>query len=482
MTPPRRGLSPGAPDGGARQVTVAVRPGAGSPLARDRGRAPGAAFRTAGIIKPMSSPFQAFRSLRTRNYRLFWFGQLVSLTGTWMQDLAISWLVLKLTGSPVALGLTMAIRFLPSLLFSLYGGVLADRLRKRYAMIWCEAGQLVVALILAVFMSADMISVGLIYGLAGVRGLIDAVEGPMRQTFVPEMVGTEDLMNAIALNSTQFNAARIVGPAIGAVVLKLVGFAACFYINAGSFLAVIIALFAIRVRELHLVPRLARQPVLGQLREGLRYARNTPDVVLILIVMGAIGAFGYNFVTLTPLVTRFVLMAGEGTLGALTASMGVGAVVAGLFVAWRGRPTQRLLLVSAGMFVVMLALTGVSPWMPLTIVLMFAMGIVGTLFMTTANTRLQLAVPGHMRGRVMGIYALLFVGTTPIGAYVMGQLAEATNVPIMVLIMAALCAVGVVWGLLYVRGAVTEDFAKTGATGGRGTGVEPGADKRQGRR
>jgi MFS family permease len=408
----------------------------------------------------MSTFFHAFRSLRTRNYRLFWFGQMVSLAGTWMQDLALSWLVLKLTDSPVALGLTMAIRFLPSLLFSLYGGVLADRARKRRAMIYCEAGQLAVALLLAVFISTDLITVGIIYGLAAVRGMIDAVEGPMRQTFVPEMVGTEDLLNAIALNSTQFNAARIVGPAIGALVLKAVGFAACFYLNAASFLAVIIALLAIRHRELHLVPRLPREPILDQLKEGLRYARSTPDVVVILIVMGAIGAFGYNFVTLTPLITKYVLLAGEGTLGLLTTSMGVGAVVAGLYVAYRGRPTRRLLLVSAGIFVVMLGVTGVSPWMPLTTALMFALGVVGTLFMTTANTRLQLAVPGHMRGRVMGIYALLFVGTTPIGAYVMGQLAESTGVPVMVLTMAALCAVGVVWGVLYIRGAGMEDFVK----------------------
>jgi MFS family permease len=410
----------------------------------------------------MSSPFEAFRSLRTRNYRLFWFGQLVSLTGTWMQDVVLGWFVLTLTKSPAALGSTIAIRFLPILLFSLHGGVLADRLRKRPTMIYCEAGQLVVALLLAVFTSTNLITVGLIYGLAAVRGVIDAVEGPMRQTFVPEMVGTENLLNAIALNSTQFNAARVVGPAVGALVLTAFGFAACFYLNAVSFLAVIIALLAIRVRELHLVPRLPREPVLQQLREGLRYARSTPDVVVILIVMGAIGAFGYNFTTLAPLLAKYVLHAGSGTLGLLLTSMGVGAVVAGLFVAWRGRPTQRLLLVSATFFVVLLAATGVSPWMPLTVVLMFAMGVVGTLFMTTASTRLQLAVPGNMRGRVMGIYALLFVGTTPIGAEVMGRLAGPTGVPVTVLIMAGLCAVGVVWGVLYVRGAVTTDFVRTG--------------------
>jgi MFS family permease len=410
----------------------------------------------------MSSLFYAFRSLRNRNYRLFWFGQFVSLAGTWMQDLALGWLVLSLTKSPVALGLLIAIRFLPSLFFSLYGGVLADRFRKRAAIIYCEVGQLVVALALAVLTHTNLITVGIIYGLAAVRGMIDAVEGPTRQAFVPEMVGTEDLSNAIALNSIQFNAARIIGPAIGGGVLAVVGFAACFYLNAASFLALIVALLAMRVSELHLVPRLPRGLAIRQLTAGLRYARSSPHVVVILIVMGALGAFGYNFTTLTPLVTKYMLDAGPTILALLTTSMGIGAVVSGLFVAYRGRPTQRLLLVSAGIFVVMLAAVGLSRSIPLTAVLMFAMGFVGVLFMTTANTRLQLAVPGNMRGRVMGIYALLFVGTTPIGAYAMGQLAERLGVPAMVLIMAALCAVGLVAGIVYIRRAGTVDFVKAG--------------------
>ena len=423
----------------------------------------------------MSSLSHAFRSLSNRNYRLFWSGQFVSLAGTWMQDLALSWLVLSLTNSPAALGLTIAIRFLPSLFFSLYGGVLADRFRKRRLMIYCEAGQLGVALVLAVLTSTGRITagtIGIVYGLVFVRGMIDAVEGPTRQAFVPEMVGTEDLSNAIALNSTQFNAARIIGPAIGAVVITAIGIAACFYLNAASFLAVIIALLAMRVGELHLVPRPPREPALTQLREGLRYAGSTPHVVLILIVMGAIGAFGYNFTTLTPLVTKYVLDAGATTLAVLTTAMGIGAVVAGLFVAYRGRPTQRLLLVSASFFVVMLAAVGLSQWVSVTMVLMFGMGIVGVLFMTTANTRLQLAVPGHMRGRVMGIYALLFVGTTPIGAYVMGRLAEAVGVSAMVLIMAALCGVGVVAGAVYIRRTGTVDFVTAGEDPDEGLDME----------
>jgi MFS family permease len=320
----------------------------------------------------------------------------------------------------------------------------------------------VIALTLAILMSADLITVTIIWVLAGVRGVGEAVQGPVRQAFVPEMVGTEDLTNAIALNSTQFNAARVIGPAVGAIIVKAAGYAACFYINAASFIAVIGALLAMRVSELHLVPRLPREPVLEQVREGLRYARSQPDVVAILIVVGFIGAFGYNFMTLTPLITKEILHGDVGTLGWLTTTMAIGSVLAGVFMAYRGRPTRRLLLVPSGLFVIMLAALSVSRWVTLTTVLMFGLGITGILFMTTANTRLQLAVPGRMRGRVMGIYAVLFVGTTPVGAYVMGALAEAINVPVMVLIMAGLCAVGVLWAGLYLRGAGTADSIVTG--------------------
>jgi predicted MFS family arabinose efflux permease len=423
----------------------------------------------------------AFRSLRTRNYRLYWFGQLVSLTGSWMQDTVLGWLVLTLSGKPVALGLTMAIRFAPALLFSLHGGVFADRLRKRQTMIYCEAGQLVVALALATLTTTGHITVAVIFVLAAVRGVVEAVEGPIRQVFIPEMVGDEDLLNAIALGSTQFNAARIVGPAIGAAVLaaftraghtSATGYATVFYVNAASFLAVIIGLLAMRVSELHLVPRRTHERVWDQLKEGLRYAASQPDVVLVLIVMGTLGAFGYNFMTLNPLLTKFVLHAGTGTLGLLTTSMGVGALLGGFLVAYRSRPTQRLLMVAATVFTLMLGITSVSRWTWVTIGLMFVMGWTGTLFMTTANTRLQLSVPGHMRGRVMGIYALLFVGTTPIGAYVMGQLADAIGVSLMVLTMAALCAAGLVWGALYIRGMAGRSDQAAAVPPGSGSGED----------
>lgn len=401
--------------------------------------------------------FYAFRSLKNRNYRLFWFGQLISLTGTWMQDVALGWLVLSLTDSAVALGLTMTIRFLPALLFSLHGGVLADRLPKRRTLLATQSTQFVVALALGVLTSTGVITVAIIYVLAGMRGIVDAIEGPTRQAFVPEMVGTEDLSNAVALNSTLFNGARITGPAVAAGVISVLGIAACFYLNAVSFVAVIGGLAAMRLEELHLRPRPSREKILTQLREGLRYARSTPAVMVIFLVMAAIGAFGYNFQTTLPLVTKYVLSAGASTLALLFSSMGAGSVLAGLVAAYRGKPSQRLLLTAAGCFVILLAFVGFSRWRLATVALLFAAGFTGVLCMTAANTRLQLEVPWNLRGRVMGIYVLLFVGTTPIGSYLCGQLAEHVNgggaagVRATIIITAGLCALGVVAALVYAR-------------------------------
>lgn len=392
-----------------------------------------------------------FRAFGNRNYRLFWFGQMVSVAGTWMQDTALALLVLHLTNSPLALGLTMTFRYLPSLLFSLFGGVLADRLPKRATLIGTQSTQLAVALALAVLTSTGAITVGLIYALAALRGTVDSVDMPTRQAFTAEMVGPKDLPNAVALNSTQFNVARIVGPAIAAIVIATVGTATCFYLNAASFAAVIGAYLAMRESQLFPVARAPREGAFRQVRQGLQYAMATPDVFVILIVMAAIGTFGYNFQTMLPLLATYVLHSGATGLSLLLASMGIGSVVAGLIVAYREKATLRLLLVAAAVFTGVLFVVGVSRWQPFTAALVFLMGVTGVLFMTTASTRLQLIVPGHMRGRVMGMYTLLFAGTTPIGSLLIGILAEKTGVPAMVSEMAGLCALGVLAGLWYAR-------------------------------
>jgi len=392
-----------------------------------------------------------FRALGNRNYRLFWSGQLVSVAGTWMQDTALALLVLHLTNSPLALGLTMTFRYLPTLVFSLLGGVLADRLPKRAALIATQSAQTLIALALAILSSTGAITVALIYGLAALRGTVDAVDMPTRQAFTVEMVGPKDLPNAVALNSMQFNVARIVGPAIAAIVIATVGTAICFYLNAASFLAVIGAYVVMRERDLFPVPRALHAGAFRQVRQGLRYAVTTPDVLVILVVMAAIGTFGYNFQTMLPLIATYVLHTGAPGLSLLLAAMGIGSVAAGLLVAYRGKATLRMLLVAAALFTGVLFVIGLSHWQPLSAALVFLMGISGVLFMTTANTRLQLVVPGEMRGRVMGMYTLLFAGTTPIGSALVGLLAEKTGVAAMIMEMAGLCALGVVAALWYAR-------------------------------
>ena len=394
---------------------------------------------------------RGFRALHNRNYRLFWFGQLVSLAGTWMQDVALSWLVLSLTESPVALGLTMTIRFLPALLFSAFGGVLADRLPKRRTLIVAQFLLALIALATAVLISTDLITVGLIYLLAGIRGLVECVDGPTRQAFVSEMVESHDLPNAVALNSTLFSAARIAGPAIGAVVISTFGIAACFYLNAVSFLGVIVALFAMRVSELFIVRRQddSSGKGLNKVREGFRYARTAPPVLVILLSTAVLGTFGFSFQTSLPLIARYMLSGDASTLAILMIAMGAGSVVAGLTAAYRGRPSQRLLLLAGASFGVLLFVVGLSHSLWSTTLLMFFLGVASILFLTSANTRLQLLAPDHLRGRLLGIYVMFFIGTMPLGSYLTGQLAEALGVQLTLFILAFLCLVGITIAAVY---------------------------------
>ncbi len=392
-----------------------------------------------------------FRALHNRNYRLFWFGQMVSVAGTWMQDTALAVLVLRLTDSPFALGLTMTIRYLPILCFSLFGGVLADRLPKRRTLIYVQAVQMVIAFALAALTSTDLITVELIYILAFLRGGADAVDMPTRQAFTVEMAGPEDLHNAVALNSAQFNTARIVGPTIAGFLMLIptIGTALCFYVNGVSFIGVIAAYLFMRESELFTAPRPPRQNAVRQVGEGLRYAAKTPDIMLVLVVMAFMGTFGFNFQTIFPLVNEYVLHGGPAGLSLLLALTGVGSVVAGLIAAYRGKPSERRLLVSAALFTVLLFAVGLSRWQPVTAALSLLIGMASILFMTSANTRLQLVVAGEMRGRVMGMYALLFMGTTPIGSLLVGTLAEKNGVSWTVVEMGAVCAVGVVVAIWY---------------------------------
>ncbi|MHB0979255.1 MAG: MFS transporter [Thermoleophilia bacterium] len=382
------------------------------------------------------------RSLKHRNFRLFWTGQLVSLVGTWMADVALAWLVLDLTGSPVRLGLAMTMRFGPTLVLSLFGGLLADRLPKRSLLVATQSVLMVQAFALAALTSAGAITMSLVYALALVRGVAEAVDIPTRQAFVVEMVGPADVQNAVALNSSQFNVARILGPAVGGVLVSTVGVAVCFWLNAVSFVPVLAAFALLRSADLHPGPRSARAGVVRLLGDGFRYAARTPDVALILGMVAFIGAFGYNFTVMLPLLARYAYGSGPEGLGALTAAMGAGSLCAAVFVASRGRPTRRMVLVGAGGFSVVLFLLALAPGQTMALALLVAVGFFGILFHTGANSRLQLIVPGELRGRVMSMYALLFIGTTPLGSLLVGTLAEHQGIRTAVGEVAAVCLVG----------------------------------------
>jgi len=371
--------------------------------------------------------------------------------GTWMQRVAQAWLVLQITDSPLALGTIATVQFSPVLVFSLFGGVLADRMPKRRLLVITQSVMAVQALIFAVLTSTGLITLPEIYILAAVLGIAAALDTPTRQAFIVEMVGPEDLANAVGLNSTQFNTARIVGPALGGAIVGWVGVAACYWLNAVSFAAVIGGLLLMRPSEFYEAGRAAKGTVLKQIHEGLRYAVTTPDIALVVLLVGVIGTLGYNFTVVLPLMARYVLHWGPEGFGVLTSAMGVGSLVAALGVAYNGRPSRRTLLLGAAGFSALFFALGVSRWGFVSIPLLVALGVASIIFTSTAQTRLQLVSPPELRGRVMSIYSLLFMGTTPIGGLIIGVLAEHGGVRLMVVELAALCGLGVLLALLYMR-------------------------------
>ncbi|WP_425550881.1 MFS transporter [Actinoallomurus oryzae] len=364
-----------------------------------------------------------FRSLHNRNYRLFSAGQVVSNTGTWMQRVAQDWLVLNLThGSGTALGITTGLQFLPLLLFGLYGGVIADRFPKRRILMITQLAMGMLALVLGVLALTGSAQVWHVYALAFGLGVLTVVDNPTRQTFAVEMVGPNDLSNAIALNSAIFNTARILGPAIAGVLIAAIGTGPVFIVNAASYLAVLLGLYLMRDEELYIRPRVPRAK--GQLREGLRYVRDRRDLVMLLIVLFFVAAFGMNFQMTTALMSREVFHSGAGSFGLASTMLAVGAVSGSLLSARRKRPRMRLMLIAAAAFGVLEIVSGAMPTYILFLVALIPTGVALLTFNTTANAVMQLSVPSWMRGRVMGLYMLVFAGSSPIGAPLLGWLAE----------------------------------------------------------
>ncbi len=400
-----------------------------------------------------------FRALRNRNYRLFFIGQSISLSGTWMQTIAQALLVLKITDSKVALGTVTLLQFLPITIFVLFAGVIADRVPKRNFILVTQLLAMSQALTLAALVWSGRVELWHVYALALVLGMANAFEQPTRQAFVVEMVGKDDLMNAVALNSGMFNGARLIGPGIGGLIIAAFGLKWAFLLNGMSFVPVIASLLMMELSELYRVGKKAAGHPLVELREGLSYAFRTPSVLLIIILVAIIGTFGYNFTVVLPLLARYVLHQGSAGLGFMTAAVGLGALISALALAGRKAATKEMLFAGGGGFALMLAAVALSQWFAVTLLFLLLLGIANTAFAATANTSLQLATPDHLRGRVMALYMLLFAGSTPIGGFLTGFMAEHLGVATAVGINASACALGVAAGLLYYfshRGKIAE--------------------------
>lgn len=376
---------------------------------------------------------RGLRAFRHRPFQLFWGGQLVSLVGTWMQQIAQGWLVLQLTNDPIALGLAAAFQFTPVIVLGLFGGVIADVLPKRATLFAANAASALLAAGLGLLVATGLVEVWHVYLFAVLLGMVNAVEMPVRQSFVVEMVGREDVANAVGLNSAVFNGSRIVGPALAGLVIGGLGIAACFFLNAASYLAALAGLALMPAEELRPAPRAALErswrAVLDRLMEGLRYVVADPTVRLAVGVLGVVATVGLNFGVLVPLLARDVLGGGAETYGFLMAATGIGSLAAALQVAFGGRPTLRLLVLGAAVIGCALLGVGVSRSVVLTLALMTILGWGLIAMAATANTLIQLSVPDELRGRVMSVYVTVFAGSTPVGGLISGAVAALAGVP-----------------------------------------------------
>jgi MFS family permease len=365
---------------------------------------------------------RTFSSLRIRNFRLYFTGQLISVSGTWMQSVAQAWLVLQLTGSGTALGITGALQTLPVLLLAPLGGVVADRYDKRRLLFVTQSTAAVLAVLLGVLVISDVVQLWMVYALAFGFGLVVAVDNPTRQTFTLEMVGPDDLTNAVSLNSVIVNLGRVIGPAVAAILIAVVGLGPCFVLNGASYLAVIIALALMHTRELQRSGDRARGR--GKLIEGFRYVRSHPQLWIPLAMMATIGMLTYEFRVTLPLIAKFSFGGDAGTYALMTTSMGLGAVVGGLGVANRGKHG----LVPLSFWAMALGVTTlgatVAPSFVLELAALFLVGVASISFIALGNATLQLTASPEMRGRVMGLWTVAFLGSTPIGGPIVGWLGE----------------------------------------------------------
>lgn len=392
---------------------------------------------------------RTFRSMHVRNYRLYFFGQIVSITGTWMMSVAQIWLVLRLTNSALAVALTGSFQFLPVLLLGAWGGLIADRFDKRKLLIGTQSVRAVLSLALAIITVTGLVHLWMIYAIALAVGLTTVIDNPTRQAFAMEMVGPEDVTNAVSLNSATFTGSRIVGPAVAGVVIAVVGIAACFFIDAISYIAVIVALVMIRPKELF---RQAPQPrAKGQLREGFRYVWRSPDLRFLLLLAAVIYTFSFNFSVILSLLVKWSFGGGAGEYGILLSVMGVGSLIGALVMAGRARPSRLMIPLSGIAFGALEAAAALMPSIGFVMGLFVPLGFASMILMASTNTSLQLASNSAMRGRVMGLYAVVFLGSTPIGNPLAGWFADTLGPRGALAIAGGVAVAASFVALLYVR-------------------------------
>jgi MFS family permease len=366
---------------------------------------------------------RTFSSLRHhRNYRNFFAGQIVSQTGSWMQRLAQGWFVIQLTHSPIAVGILALAQFLPFTIFGLFAGVVVDRLDARRTVIWTQVAQMALASLIAALALAGIARPWHVYVIAALNGMLLVLDAPARQALTYRMVGPDQLQNAVALNSSLFNAARIFGPAVGGVVIAAVGVGWCFALNAASFVAVLAGLLSMRTSEFHPLERGERPTILRGTREGLAYVRHRPAALIVLATVVVLSAFCFNFNVLLPVLAKQTLHSGPQTLGLLSALFGGGALVGALAAAAQRRPSMKLMLIGSLLFTGSELLIAPERSTGAVGFLLFVTGIGFTLWTSNSNSALQIEAPDHLRGRVVGLYYYAFNGTGPVGGMLAGWL------------------------------------------------------------
>ena len=390
-----------------------------------------------------------FASLKIYNYRIYWAGALISNVGTWMGRVSQDWLVLtELTdNSSTSLGVVTALQFLPVVLLAPYGGVLADRFAKRRILAVTQSTLALTSMLTGLLVVTGAVQLWHVYALAFIMGCATAADNPARQTFVAEMVPRDSLSNAVGLNSASFNAARLVGPGVAGLVIAAWGTGVSFFVNTLSFVAVLFALFHMRVRELRPTPRVRSK---GSLREGARYVRGRPDIVLILVLIFMLGTFGMNFQLTIAVMATEAFGKGAGEYGLLGSVMAVGSLAGALLAARRSHPRLRILLAALAGFTVATLGAGLAPSYLWFAIFLVPSGLAAMTVMTAANSMVQLSVDPQMRGRVMSLYMAVFMGGTPIGAPVIGWIGEVWGPRWTILVGTAAVGISVVAAILYL--------------------------------